>query len=279
MKYRDPVTNKWQLLKVIASDTLAIGSIIPFGGTKVPTNWLLCDGSAVSRTTYASLFSVIGTSFGEGDGTTTFNLPDFRDKVPVGANADGNNSGKALVNSYTVGENEEHNNIQPSLSANFIIKAFQSVASVGNVLNTKSENNTKDTYSCDYINTITTREVILYSEKIKSNVSIDLNTNGYKRLLVTCALYDYTNVNTGGVSNIIIIDLENKGSNENSTDYIATNSYAYISSNGTVAASSMQAVITVNSQKTTFKPTFYYNGNIVESTEDKYYVSKIIGIK
>lgn len=48
-----------------------------------PTGWLLCDGSAVSRTTYADLFAVIGTTYGAGDGTT-FNLPNFSNRVPVG---------------------------------------------------------------------------------------------------------------------------------------------------------------------------------------------------
>lgn len=50
-----------------------------------PSGWLTCDGSAVSRTTYAALFAVIGTTYGAGDGSTTFNLPDFRDCFPVGA--------------------------------------------------------------------------------------------------------------------------------------------------------------------------------------------------
>lgn len=52
-----------------------LGVIMPYGGTTVPTAWLECDGSAVSRTTYADLFAVIGTKFGPGDGSTTFNLP------------------------------------------------------------------------------------------------------------------------------------------------------------------------------------------------------------
>lgn len=61
-----------------------IGSIIPFGGITAPDGFLLCQGQAVSRTTYAELFAVIGTSFGNGDGSTTFNVPDLRGKVPVG---------------------------------------------------------------------------------------------------------------------------------------------------------------------------------------------------
>ena len=50
-----------------------------------PTGWLLCNGAAVSRTTYATLFALVGTTFGVGDGTTTFNLPDYRDRMPIGA--------------------------------------------------------------------------------------------------------------------------------------------------------------------------------------------------
>jgi microcystin-dependent protein len=48
------------------------------------TGWLLCDGAAVSRTTYADLFTAIGDTYGAGNGTTTFNLPDLRGRVPVG---------------------------------------------------------------------------------------------------------------------------------------------------------------------------------------------------
>lgn len=56
-------------------DTLPIGSILPFGGDAVPVGWLTCNGAAVSRTTYADLFAVIGTRYGSGNGSTTFNLP------------------------------------------------------------------------------------------------------------------------------------------------------------------------------------------------------------
>lgn len=63
-----------------------IGTIDVFAKSTVPTaNWLACDGSAVSRTTYAALFAIIGTTFGVGDGSTTFNLPDLRGKSPIGA--------------------------------------------------------------------------------------------------------------------------------------------------------------------------------------------------
>ena len=56
-----------------------------FAGNTIPAGWLLCDGSAVSRTDYAKLFSAIGTIYGEGDGNTTFTLPNLIDRVVQGA--------------------------------------------------------------------------------------------------------------------------------------------------------------------------------------------------
>lgn len=60
------------------------GTILDFGGNTAPTGYLLCGGQAVSRTTYAALFAAIGVVFGSGDGSTTFNLPDYRGRVGVG---------------------------------------------------------------------------------------------------------------------------------------------------------------------------------------------------
>ena len=61
------------------------GTVIAFAGPLAPSGWALCNGAAISRVTYAALWSAIGTTFGAGDGTTTFNLPDLRNRVPVGA--------------------------------------------------------------------------------------------------------------------------------------------------------------------------------------------------
>lgn len=84
MKYRDPETGQFKDLKVKTSDTLPIGTQVAYGGAIPPTGWLICDGSAVSRTTYAELFKVIGTSYGAGDGSTTFNLPNKKGRVSAG---------------------------------------------------------------------------------------------------------------------------------------------------------------------------------------------------
>jgi microcystin-dependent protein len=61
------------------------GSLLMWSLASAPTGFLLCNGSAVSRSTYASLYAVIGTTFGSGDGSTTFNLPDYRNNMPIGA--------------------------------------------------------------------------------------------------------------------------------------------------------------------------------------------------
>lgn len=64
------------------SVTAPTGSVVMFGGPVVPTGWLLCNGAAISRTTYAALFTAIGTTHGAGDGSTTFNLPNLEARFP-----------------------------------------------------------------------------------------------------------------------------------------------------------------------------------------------------
>ena len=76
-----------RMLALEAENAASIGSIVMSGhvdGTKYGPNYLLCNGSAVSRTTYSALFAAIGTTWGIGDGATTFNLPDLRGVVPRG---------------------------------------------------------------------------------------------------------------------------------------------------------------------------------------------------
>lgn len=109
--------NKWNSgtgSSGITGDTLPIGSMIPYGKATPPTNWLVCDGSAVSRTTYSELFAVIGTSYGAGDGSTTFNLPNKKGRVSVGldtSDTDFNTIGKTggeKKHTLTVAEMPSH---------------------------------------------------------------------------------------------------------------------------------------------------------------------------
>ena len=77
-------TAVWKVKK-IGNGELPAGTMQMFAGNTIPAGWLLCDGSAISRTDYAKLFSAIGTIYGAGDGSTTFTLPNLIDRVVQGA--------------------------------------------------------------------------------------------------------------------------------------------------------------------------------------------------
>lgn len=75
-----------------------VGAVVAFAGSTTPQGWLLCDGSAVSRTDYAALYAVIGTTYGAGDGSTTFNLPNLVDKFVEGSATAGTVKSAGLPN-------------------------------------------------------------------------------------------------------------------------------------------------------------------------------------
>lgn len=75
---------------------------LPYAGATPPPGWILCNGAAISRATYAGLFTAIGTAYGVGDGSTTFNIPDMRGRVPAGIGASG------VVNRGDIGGEQNH---------------------------------------------------------------------------------------------------------------------------------------------------------------------------
>ena len=89
---------------------LPAGVIFPYGGTSAPSGYLLCYGQDVSRTTYSALFTAIGTSYGVGDGSTTFTIPDLRGRVAAGKDDMGGSSANRLtdaddgINGDTLGD-------------------------------------------------------------------------------------------------------------------------------------------------------------------------------
>ena len=101
-----------EIKQVVNVNANPIGSGMEYFGSSLPDNYLWADGSAVSRTTYADLFAVIGTAYGEGDGVDTFNLPDLRRRHPVMKNSGdtigtqgGNNVLFAMANPTSAGIN------------------------------------------------------------------------------------------------------------------------------------------------------------------------------
>lgn len=87
----------------IASGIVPIGAVLPYAGAAAPSGWLLAFGQNVSRTTWAALFAVIGTTWGVGDGSTTFGIPDLRGRAVFGKDNMGGSAAGKLTNSATGG--------------------------------------------------------------------------------------------------------------------------------------------------------------------------------
>ena len=88
-----------------AAFSVEVGTLIPYVGTSAPTGYLLCDEQAVNRTTYSALFAIIGTTFGVGDGSTTFNLPDTKSRALIGNGTGGGLTARSVAD---VGGFETH---------------------------------------------------------------------------------------------------------------------------------------------------------------------------
>lgn len=167
----DGTSDKKVAISTIRKYIQPAGMIQMYGGSSAPTGWLFCDGSAVDREIYADLFTVIGTTWGVGNGVTTFNVPDIRGRAPIGvgtgdgltartladevgeethqltksempshhhtvpseyrnststinhlSGSDGSGSNHTNISTSTAGSDSAHNNMQPSIAVNFIIK-------------------------------------------------------------------------------------------------------------------------------------------------------------
>ena len=142
--------------------TSITGVIQMYAGSSAPSGWLICNGQAISRITYAALYAVIGTTYGTGDGSTTFNVPNLQGRVPIGVsnthtlgstggeethtltiaempshnhsvnpygktgNGDYFSStsilGDRITYTHSTGGDQPHNNMQPYITLSYIIK-------------------------------------------------------------------------------------------------------------------------------------------------------------
>lgn len=120
------------------------GSVIAFAGSAAPNGWLLCNGQAVSRATYAELYSVISTTYGSGDGSTTFNIPDLRGTFVRGAGTSGklsNANGTAFSGTLGTYQNDKFQGHAITSSGGYYINTRSATLSVSG---------TKDYFYPDY---------------------------------------------------------------------------------------------------------------------------------
>lgn len=114
----------WNYVVTDPSNVFPKGTILDYAGSGAPSGWLLCDGTAVSRTTYSGLFTVIGVTWGAGDGSTTFNVPDLKGRVTIGVGTGTGLTARALADSggaethvLSVGELAQHAHSIPTAVA------------------------------------------------------------------------------------------------------------------------------------------------------------------
>lgn len=103
----DLVAIENEINNVLTPGLFEAGDLKATARDEAPTGWLLCDGSAVSRATYKALFEAIATTYGAGDGATTFNIPDLRGRVPVGVDG----AAGRLTENDTLGKSGGHRNM------------------------------------------------------------------------------------------------------------------------------------------------------------------------
>lgn len=158
------IGNKRKASNTISKQPLDLPSatVHAYAGSTAPEGWDMCDGAAISRTTYASLFAIIGTTYGVGDGSTTFNLPDMRGQFLRALDDMGTAAGAASVDvdgtARTVGQTQSNATAKNGLTATsnttgshthntLYTRTVVSNSSTGGTMNPDSSNNSKATSS------------------------------------------------------------------------------------------------------------------------------------
>ena len=128
-------------------ETSLVGEIKLWSAATAPDKWLLCDGAAISRTTYADLFELISTTYGAGDGTTTFNIPDLRGRAPIGAGQGSGLTARTLGASLGEEKHTDTINEMPNHRHGLSLPANSTRASGSSACVSTSSSQTKTTQS------------------------------------------------------------------------------------------------------------------------------------
>jgi hypothetical protein len=119
----------------VAPVNFPTGCVLPYAGTTAPEGWLLCDGSTVSRTDFAGLFAVLGSTHGQGDGSTTFHIPDLRGRFVRGVDGAANRDpDKATRTAANAGGNTGNNvgSVQDDAVQGHFHQGYQGNGNTGN---------------------------------------------------------------------------------------------------------------------------------------------------
>lgn len=241
-----------------------VGVVKMFSGSTAPEGWLICDGSAVSRTTYSELFSIIGTTYGVGDDSTTFNIPNIKGRTVVGLNSSdtdfktlgktggekthtltideipahthkltydisgagtntggtvalGNTSTTSSLGTLPTGGGQAHNNLQPYIVLNYIIKASTTTTIQAEVIDSLDGDSTTNAPSIRAVNEI--KGKILWTNpnpnnSISNTLDITLSSDDYDFLEIitkqtTTDSREYiTKIRKGFASRLYVLTLD-----------------------------------------------------------------------
>jgi microcystin-dependent protein len=160
---------------------MPVGAVMPFAGATAPSGWLLCYGQAVSRTTYAALFTATGTAHGVGDGSTTFNVPDMRGRAPIGLDNIGGSSAERL--STYVG----HTTLGTGIGAEQITLSIAQIPSHNHGGSTSTDGDHAHSYQAPVYNT----NASAGSDRTVANSNTSVNTG-------TAGAHSHTITSQGG---------------------------------------------------------------------------------
>jgi microcystin-dependent protein len=135
------------------------GSVFCMAVATVPSGYLECNGAAVSRTTYAALFAIIGTAYGTGNGSSTFNLPDLRGEFVRGFdNGRGVDNGRSIASSQSSQFGQHNHNVSASSSSSVTDPGHKHTMNfnIGNIISSGGAFGMKDSGTADRMNTATT---------------------------------------------------------------------------------------------------------------------------